>query len=97
MIARVVPDPAPVASNLVVNEELSTPTLGEDGGEKSDEQVPESNPQGTEGTFGGSSSKEQGNADEVENPSDPIIDGTGSASDQFGAQVVGEDFDRAED
>ncbi|KAL0649718.1 hypothetical protein Bca4012_092409 [Brassica carinata] len=128
MIARVVPDPAPVASNLVVNEELSTPTLGvsdatlallpgeggagsnlgdlielsdssaeEDGGEKSDEQVPESNPQGTEGTFGGSSSKEQGNVDEVENPSDPIIDGTGSASDQFGAQVVREDFDRAED
>ena len=126
MIARVVPDPAPVASNLVVNEELSTPTLGvsdatlallpgeggagsnlgdlielsdssaeEDGGEKSDEQVPESNPQGTEGTFGGSSS--QGNIDKVENPSDPIIDGPGSASDQFGAQVVGEDFDRAED
>ena len=126
MIALVVPDPAPVASNLVVNEELSTPTLGvsdvtrtlpsgedgagsnpedllelsdssaeKDGGEKSDEQVPKSNPQGTEGTFGGSSS--QGNIDKVENPSDPIIDGPGSASDQFGAQVVGEDFDRAED
>ena len=133
MIALVVPDPAPVASNLVVNEELSTPTLGvndatltlppgeggagsnlvdllelsdssaeEDGGEKSggekpDEQVRESKPQRTEGNFGGSSSKEQGNVDEVENPSDPITDGTGSASDQFGARVVGEDFDRAED
>ncbi|KAG2248198.1 hypothetical protein Bca52824_087826 [Brassica carinata] len=132
-IAPIVPDPDPVASNLVVNEEPSTPTLGardatltlplgedgagsnpvdllelsdssageddgeKSGGEKSDEQVPDSNPQGTEGNFGESSAKEQGNVDEVENPSDPMIDGTGSASDQLGAQVVGEDFDRAED
>ncbi|KAF2531099.1 hypothetical protein F2Q70_00029118 [Brassica cretica] len=132
-IAPIVPDPASVAFNLVVNEEPSTPTLGasdatltlplgedgagsnpvdllelsdssaeeddgeKSGGEKSDEQVPDSNPQGTKGNFGESSAKEQGNVDEVENPSGPMIDGTGSASDQLGAQVVGEDFDHAED
>ena len=127
-IAPVVPVPAPIASNFVVNEETSTPALGasdatlthplgkdgagsnpvdllelsdssaeEDGGEKSDEQVPNSNPQGTEGNFGESSAKEQGNIDEVENLSDPMIDGTGSASDQLGAQVVREEFDHAED
>ena len=132
-IAPVVPDPAPVASNLVVNEEPSTPMLGasdatltlplgedgagsnpvdlpelsdssaeedsgeKSGGEKSNEQVPDSNPQGTVGNFGESSVKEQGNVDEVENPSDLMIDETGSASDQLGAQVVGEDFDCAED
>ena len=89
-------------SNPVDLLELSDSSAEEDvgeksGGENSDEQVPDSNPQGTEGDLVESSANEQGNVDEVEDPSDPTIDGTGGASDQLGAQVVVEDFDRAED
>ncbi|XP_013668902.1 meiosis-specific protein ASY2-like [Brassica napus] len=89
-------------SNPVDLLELSDSSAEEDvgeksGGENSDEQVPDSNPQGTEGDLVESSANEQGNGDEVEDPSDPTIDGIGGASDQLGAQVVVEDFDRAED
>ncbi|KAF3520886.1 hypothetical protein DY000_02059022 [Brassica cretica] len=126
--ASVALSPAPVAVNLVVREEPSTPTLGvsyehstlplgedgtgldpedlvelsdssaeEDGGDKSNEQVPASNPQGAEEDLEESSAKEQDNVDGVENPPDSTTDGTGGASDPLGAQVIGGDLDRAED
>ena len=40
---------------------------------------------------------EQGNVDGVKNPPDLKTDGTGGASNPLGAQVIGEDLDRAED
>ena len=77
--------------------ELSASSAEEDGRDKSNEQVPASNPQGAEEDLEESSAKEQGNVDGVENPPDSTTDGTGGASDPLGAQVIGGDLDRAED
>ncbi|KAF2564487.1 hypothetical protein F2Q70_00018597 [Brassica cretica] len=73
--------------------ELSDSSAEEDGGYKSNEQVPASNPQGTEEDLEESSAKEQGNVDGVENPPDSTTDGIGGASDPLAAQVIGGDLD----
>ncbi|KAF2606682.1 hypothetical protein F2Q68_00043399 [Brassica cretica] len=77
--------------------ELSDSSAEEDGGDKSNEQVPASNPQGTEEDLEESSAKEQGNVDGVENPPDSTKDGIRGASDPLAAQVIGGDLDCAED
>ena len=77
--------------------ELSDSSAEEDGRDKSNEQVPASNPQGAEEDLEESSAKEQGNVDGVENPPDSTTDGTGGASDPLGVQVIGRVLDRAED
>lgn len=76
--------------------ELSDSSAGEDGRDKSNEQVPESNLLGTEEDLGESSAKEQGNIDGVENPPDLTTDRTEDVS-PIGAQVVGEGLDHVED
>ncbi|KAG2251611.1 hypothetical protein Bca52824_081747 [Brassica carinata] len=77
--------------------EPSVSSAEEDGGDKSNEQAPASKPQGAEEDLGESSAQEQGNVDEVENPTDSTADGTGGISDPLGAQVIRENLDRAED
>ncbi|KAG2266929.1 hypothetical protein Bca52824_074008 [Brassica carinata] len=64
--------------------ELSDSSAEEEGGEKSDEQIPWDNPQGTE----------EGVVDEVENP--PADSGPSWASDQLEARVAEEDLDCVE-
>ena len=76
---------------------LSDSLAEEDGGDKSNEQVPASNQQGTEEDLEESSAKEQGNVDGVENPPDSTTDGTGGASDPLVVQVIRGVLDRAED
>ncbi|KAG2282342.1 hypothetical protein Bca52824_053562 [Brassica carinata] len=76
--------------------ELSDSSAEEGGGDKSNEQVPESNLLGTEEDLGESSAKEQGNIDGVENPSDSTTDRTEDVS-PLGAQVVGEGLDHVKD
>ncbi|KAF3537978.1 hypothetical protein F2Q69_00021420 [Brassica cretica] len=75
---------------------LSDSSAEEGGGDKSNEQVPESNLLGTEEDLGESSAKEQGNIDGVENPSDSTTDRTEDVS-PLGAQVVGEGLDHVKD
>ncbi|KAF2589891.1 hypothetical protein F2Q70_00038303 [Brassica cretica] len=96
--APLVLDPAPSMANLVVSEKSLIPILRvsdanptpllaeEEGGEKSDERIPEDNPQGTE----------EGVVDEVENPPASTTDEAGGTSDQLEARVVEEDLDRVE-
>ena len=66
--------------------ELSDSSAGEEGGEKSDDRIPEDNPHGTE----------EGVVDEVENLPASTTDEAGGASDQLEAQVAAEDLDRVE-
>ena len=105
--ALVVPNPIPVAANLATNEELpiltlgvsdENPTLppGEDGiGSNPDD--PENDLKGMEEDLGEPSTDEQGNVEGVENPPDSTTDRVEDTSDSFGAQVAGENLDRAED
>ncbi|KAF3525214.1 hypothetical protein F2Q69_00045941 [Brassica cretica] len=66
--------------------ELSDSSAEEEGGEKSDEQIPWDNPQGTE----------EGVVDEVENPPASTTDEAGGALDQLEARVAEEDLDCVE-